>query len=95
MLQSSQNSVLVGTTSTLLIGASPNRCGLIISSPKTNPVTISNQNPAVDGFGITLRPDTDTLVLSDEDTGDWIKQNLYAISVTAAEQIGFIEVMDI
>ena len=95
MLVSSELSVTVGTTSGPFVGSAANRVCLIISSPKTNAITISQKNPAVLGGGLTIRPDTDTTILCADDVGPWIQGDLQCIADTASETIGVIEVLDL
>lgn len=95
MLRSSECSVSVGTTSGLFLGATSNRAGLVISAPKSNPVTISQRNPAVAESGLVLRPGTDATILDVDCVGPWLQGNLYAIAETAGETIGVIEILDI
>lgn len=81
----------IQTTSTLLIGANPRRKALVISSPVTNRVTISSDNPAVDRVGITLYAGGPPAVLCSCHVGDWIKGTLFAVADTAAQLVGGVE----
>lgn len=89
----SEQTVAVATTSGLFLGANPNRVALTISSPKAKEVTISAQDPAVLGAGLTLQPGTDPAQLTLETVGDWLQRNLFAIADTSAETLGIVEVL--
>lgn len=94
MLHGSELTITVATSSTGFLGANPRRVGLIISSPRTNRVTISVKNPAVLDNGLTLQPAVNPVILRPGDAGNWLQSNLFAIANSASETITVIEVLE-
>lgn len=94
MLYGSQLTVTIATTSGAFLGANARRVGLVISSPRTNRITISALSPAVLDNGLTMQPATNPLILHLSNAGTWIQGNLFAIANSASETITVIEVLE-
>lgn len=88
LLAMDPRSISVGTTSTQILGPNPRRWGLLIGSPLTNRVTLSPRLAAVLDNGITLYPTNAPLYLTFGHIGESIREDIYAIAVTAAQTIG-------
>lgn len=82
-----EKTVTVQTSSTLLVGPDKFRTSLIISTGVTNRVTLSVNNPAVNGSGMILHAGTAPLKLCLANDGDIVTRGFYAIANAASEVI--------
>lgn len=89
-----QNSVSVGTSSTFLLTANPRRRRLTVSAPPTNRITLSFGVPAVLDAGWNVDPNTAGRTITEDDVGELLQRDIFAISAVGAQTVGFTEVMD-
>ena len=89
---SSQQLVIVGTSSVTFLVSSPRRVAIIVSAPPTNRFTLSLQTTAVLDQGINVYPTGQPLVLTIETHGDLVTRAWTAISATASQSVTVIEV---
>jgi len=89
---SAQQTINVGTSSTVFLGEAPGRVAIIVSAPNTNRFTLSLTTTAVLDQGITLYAGNQPLILAVADHGDLVTRAWSAISATGAQNVTVIEV---
>lgn len=87
-------SVAVGTTDTVILGPNPLRSGVIFSPTSLNRCGVSFGEAAAIGEGLTLYPGTQLPIVTRNQIGSSITQDIHAIFETAGETLGIIEIMD-
>lgn len=71
----------IGATPTVALSANPHRRSLILSLSTTDgPVSVSFGSPQPFGVGINLTLQIPTVAVSDEDIGDMVTLDLYAVA---------------
>ena len=85
-------SVTVGTTATAFVGDSLQRVGLIISAPSATRITLSEDPNVTDLNGIALYASGTPLLLDIKQVGNVVTRRLFAVSQTASQVVGFVEV---
>jgi len=88
-----ETSVLLGVTTGAFIPGNPNRVGLVISAPVTNPLflTLSANTPA--GQGMRLSTSQAPLKLDILDDGNLVTSAIFASQPVAGETITFWETL--
>jgi len=97
MLQASdtlsiQTTTSVGTSSTALLDALPNRIAVIINVPPTNRFTLSLESTAVIDEGITLQSNGNPVIFTIAQHGELVTRAWSAISATSSQNVTVIEV---
>lgn len=92
---SNEINVLVGLTSTPVLGSSPRRRKLYFNSPPANRITLSFGEPAVlDQGNVTLYPGLRPVTISLEEAGTRMQDAIFAITTVAAQQLSGQEQLD-
>jgi hypothetical protein len=87
------STVNVGTTSTLLLKADPNRIGWLIGPPRTDDFTVSFGQAAALGAGLHMDPGGAPLKVGFDATLMLATLPVYAISDTNAQDVQVTEVI--
>lgn len=82
-------SIVIGTTATLLCPNDPMRTGLVVSSPLANRLTLSDSPSVTPENGINLGAGMSPLYLNLKDHGALVQKAIYGVMSVAAATIGF------
>jgi hypothetical protein len=94
MIRGSEFTVTIGNASAVLLPANARRIAVLISSPISGTLWITNNTTAASGTGVSIAKLQPPTLLTIHDVGDWIQRQLNAIAPAGNETIGIIEVVE-